>query len=94
MASIKADGDKLISYGDSIIALTNEYITEINNLFNSLSKLNRVAWVGQSANNYVSTLAIDKKRFIDFGDYLKMYGGVVRNTGVNINTIISKWDDN
>lgn len=92
MAEIKADGNKLINCGDSIVTLCDDYIAQINTLFESLSKLNKGAWVGRSADIYVAKLIADKKKFIDFGDYLKMYGKVIKNTGDNVNRIIAKWD--
>ena len=93
MAEIKANGDELISCGDSIVALCDEYISQINTLFDSLSKINKTAWSGKSATGYVAKLSNDKKKFVDFGDYMKMYGRVIKNTGDNVNRIIAKWED-
>ncbi len=93
MAEIRADGDKLISCGESIVSLCDEYTSCINTLFDSLSKINVTAWSGSSADSYVAKLPADKKKFTDFGDYLKMYGKVIKNTGDNVNRIIAKWDD-
>ena len=93
MAEIKANGDGLINCGESMIALCDDYLTQINNLFDSLSKLNKTGWSGRAADGYVSKLVMDRKRFTEFGDYLKMYGKVIKNTGDNVNRIIAKWDD-
>ena len=93
MAEIKANGDELIACGESIIALSESYNEQINKLFSSLSKLNKTGWSGAAADSYVSKLSLDRKKFIAFGDYIKMYGRVIQNTGNNVNRIITKWDD-
>lgn len=93
MAEIKANGDELINCGEGIISLTNQYMTEINNLFDSLKKINKTGWSGNSADLYVSRLPIDQKKFISFGEYLQMYGIVVKNTGENVNKMVTKWED-
>lgn len=93
MAEINADGDKIINCGDNILNLCDQYLAQINDLFDSLEKINKTAWSGDSANNYVRRLKMDRSSFVNFGDYLKMYGSVVRNVGVNVNTIISKWEN-
>lgn len=93
MANFKADSDVLISCGDNIVAYCDEYLKLMNDLFDSLSKLNNVAWSGPSADLYVSKLRSERSSYISFGDYLKMYGKVIKNTGVNVNTIVSKWED-
>lgn len=92
MANIKANGNQLISCGESIVNLTDQYIEQINELFDSLSKINQTGWSGNSATTYISKLAVDKKTFITFGKQLKLYGQVVKNTGTNVNRIIEKWD--
>ena len=86
MAEINADGDKIINCGDNILNLCDQYLAQINDLFDSLEKINKTAWSGDSANNYVRRLKMDRSSFVNFGDYLKMYGSVVRNVGVNVNT--------
>ena len=93
MAEIKANGNEIIQCGNEMISLVDEYLSQINNLFSSLSKINQTGWSGSAADSFVFSLVMDKKRFIDFGDYLKMYGRVIKNTGDNINRIIAKWDD-
>lgn len=93
MAEIYANGDQIISSGELIYDLANDYLKQINTLFNSLSKLEQTAWSGNSASTYVAKLATDKRRFVEFGEYLKMYGKVIKNTGTNVNRIITKWED-
>ena len=93
MANFKADSDVLISCGDNIVTYCDEYLKLVNDLFDSLSKLNNVAWSGPWADLYVSKLRSERSSYINFGDYLKMYGKVIKNTGVNVNTIVSKWED-
>lgn len=93
MADFKANGNEIIECGNEIISLVDEYIAQINTLFSSLSKINKNGWSGNAADSFVYSLVMDKKRFIDFGDYLRMYGKVIKNTGDNVNRIIAKWDD-
>lgn len=93
MAEIKANGDKMITCGDNIVALCDEYLEQVNNLFDSLSKINQVAWFGEGANVYASKIRADRSTYVNFGDYLKMYGKVIKNTGLNVNNIITKWED-
>lgn len=92
MAEIKADGTDLISCGDTIISLADEYLTTINTFFESYSKLNRTAWSGVSADKYVSKLPTDRKKFEQYGEYIKVYGKVIRNIGVNVDRIVDKWE--
>ncbi len=92
MAEIKANGDEIINCGDNIMKLCDDYEAQINALFDYLVKINKTAWSGSSADTYVSKLKADRGIYSSFGDYLKMYGKVIRNTGVNVNNIISKWE--
>ena len=57
MAEIYANGDQIISSGELIYDLANDYLKQINTLFNSLSKLEQTAWSGNSASTYVAKLA-------------------------------------
>ncbi len=93
MAKIKADGNKLIECGEEIVSLCNKYNNLIEDLFAKISKIPSTAWSGNSANIYVSKALQDKKRYISFGNDLKLYGKVIKNTGSNINYIIGKWND-
>lgn len=93
MAEIKANDMALKICGDTVIALADEYNQAINDLFDSLEKINKGAWSGESANTYVNLLARDKKRFLNHGEYLKMYGKVIKNTGDNVERIVTKWED-
>ena len=54
----------------------NDYISEINNLFRRLSEVPDVTkeWVGQQANYYFNTIALDKDKYIDFGNKLYNIG--------------------
>ena len=93
MAEIKANGDEIINCGENMITLCNDYVNQINNLFNSLSKINKSAWSGASADAYVAKVMSEQRKYIEFGNYLMMYAKVIKNTGENVNRIIAKWDD-
>lgn len=93
MAKITADGNKLIECGEEIVSLSNKYNELIEDLFIKLSKIPSTAWSGDSANGYVSRIMRDKTTYITFGNGLKTYGNVIKNTGNNINYIIKKWND-
>ena len=93
MAEIKASGDDIIACANTILELAAQYQTEIDTLFETITKLNKTAWSGNSANAYVLKLRADKGIYTTFGEYLKYYGKVVKNVGNNVNTIISKWED-
>lgn len=93
MAKIKADGNKLIECGDEIISLCDRYNSLVENLFFKISRIPNNAWTGDSANIFVAKALQDKKNYIIFGNYLKQYGNVIKNTGNNINYIIGKWND-
>lgn len=93
MAKIKADGNKLIECGEEIIRLCDKYNNLINDLFLKLQKIPRTAWSGESANAYVSRVMMDRTSYLSFGNNLKLYGSVIKNTGVNVNYIIKKWMD-
>lgn len=93
MAEIKANDVALKQCGELIISLADEYDKAINDLFDSLEKLNKGAWAGESANTYVNLLPKDKKKFLNHGEYIRMYGKVIKNTGDNVERIIVKWED-
>jgi uncharacterized protein YukE len=93
MAEIKASGDDIIACANNILELSKQYQSEIDSLFETLSKLNKTAWSGNSANAYVLRLRAEKSIYTTFGQYLNYYGNVVKNVGNNVNTIISKWED-
>lgn len=93
MAEIKANGDAIISCGDNFLSLCNQYEAAVNKMFDSLEKINQTAWSGDAANKYVSKVSQDRSTYENFGDYLKMYGQVIKNIGVNVNTIVSKWEN-
>ena len=93
MTRINADGNKLIECGEEIISLCNKYNNLIEDLFSKIAKIPSTAWSGNSANIYVAKALQDKKKYISFGNDLKLYGNVVKNTGKNVNYIIEKWND-
>lgn len=93
MANITADGNKLVECGEEIISLCNKYNSLINDLFIKLSKIPTTAWSGDSASDYVLRIMRDKSTYTNFGNNLKTYGNVIKNTGNNINYIIKKWND-
>ncbi len=92
MAKINADGNKLIECGEEIILLCDKYNNLIEDLFLKISKIPSLAWSGESANAFVSKALLEKNTYISFGNYLKIYGKVIKNTGNNINYIVGKWD--
>lgn len=92
MAEIKADSTDIISCGETIVSLAEEYLTTINTFFDSYSKLNKTAWSGGSADTYVSNLSLDKQKLVSFGEYVQMYGKVIMNIGNNVENIINKWE--
>lgn len=93
MAEFKGNSEIIINCGETIASLCDQYNTTINELFDSLSKINQTAWSGLSANKYVEQLSIDRDTYINFGNDLKCYGLVVKNIGVNVETIVSKWEN-
>lgn len=92
MARINADGSKLIECGEDIIFLCSKYDETIEHLFSKLSKIPSYAWSGNSANEYVQKIMKDRTTYLNFGNNLRIYGKVIKNTGKNINYIIEKWD--
>lgn len=93
MASIKADGNSIIDVGEEICNLSNEYLNEINDLFDKLSKINKSAWKGSGADVYAMKAKLEKETYVRFGEYLNMYGKIIKNTGTNVNRIIDKWEN-
>lgn len=93
MAKMRADGNKLIACGEDIISLCDKYNVLINDLFTKLSKISSTGWTGDSANQYISRILQEKSIYTNFGNYLKNYGKVIKNTGDNVNYIIKKWND-
>ena len=59
MAEIKANDVAIKQCGDTIILLADEYNKAINDLFDSLEKLNKGAWACGSADTYVGLLSKD-----------------------------------
>lgn len=93
MASIKANGNSIIEIGENICTLTDEYIKEINVIFEKLGKINKSVWSGHAADLYSMKVKLQKETYVNFGEYLKMYGKAIQNTGVNVNRIIDKWEN-
>ena len=92
MAEIIANGTEIINCGNEICRLVGMYKTEINRMFDILSRINTVAWSGPSAYDYVFRLYADKIKFMSFADSLEIYGKIIKNTGDNVNKIIDKWE--
>lgn len=93
MAEVKVSTTDIVSCGDNILALCKQYDEQINNLFESLEKLNDGAWSGTAADTYVARLRADKAEFVTFGDYLKYYGMNVKKIGESFDKLINKWED-
>lgn len=93
MAEVKVSTSEIVACGDNILALCKQYDEQINNLFDSLDKLNDDAWSGTAADTYVARLKSDKAEFVTFGDYLKYYGKNVKKIGESFGTMINKWED-
>lgn len=92
MATITADGNKLIECGEDIVRLCDEYNMLITELFEKLSKINNY-WTGSAADSYKQRIMVDRPKYISFGNQLKNYGKVLANTGKNVNYIVKKWGD-
>lgn len=92
MAKIVADGDKLISCGEDIMALAKQYNDLVNELFTKISKIRTTAWSGSSADLYISKVMNDRTELKLIGSSINTYGKAIRNTGVSINNIIRKWN--
>lgn len=93
MAEIKASGDDIIACANTILELSTQYQNEIDTLFETLTKLNKTAWSGNSANSYVAKLRAEKSIYTTFGEYLKYYGKAVKSIGDSVNATISKWEE-
>lgn len=93
MAKINADGNKLIECGEDIISLCDKYNNLIEDLFAKISKIPSAVWSGESAKTYVLNVLRQKNTYVSFGNDLKLYGKVIKNTGNNINYIVEKWND-
>ena len=93
MADIKANGSGIIACGDEILELCKQYDEQIDDLFDSFSKINQGAWSGMAANIYVLRLALDRAIFESFGDSLKYYGKTVKKIGENVDNVVMKWED-
>lgn len=87
-----ADGYKLIDCGDEIVRLCEEYNNEIDDLFDKLNNINKKAWSGSSAQEYISRVKSQKSMYTSFGKDLKNYGKLIRSVGKNVNNVITKWE--
>lgn len=93
MAEINANSADIKACSDTLIALSKEYDDAINALFDSLEQINQVAWTGPSANTYVSMIKKDRAKFLNHGEYLRLYGQVLGNVSTNVERIVKKWED-
>lgn len=94
MATLRANGDRLIDIGNDIISLANEYERIIDDLFSKIENLPNSGWSGNSAISYANRARIDKFQYKGLSNSLKTYGSVYKNTGNAINSKINKWESN
>lgn len=93
MAEINASGSDIIACGEEILSLCRQYDDQINDLFESFSKINQGAWSGNAANNYVEKLVGDKISFMSFGECLRYYGLSVKKIGEYVDKVVNKWEE-
>lgn len=93
MAEIKASSADIVAIGNEILDLCKQYDDQIDDLFESFSKINQRAWSGNAANAYVMRLAAERSIYKDFGQYLKYYGNTVKKIGENLDKTINKWEN-
>lgn len=90
VAQIFANGTKLKECGSNICGLAKKYEGLINGLFNKLEKLNTYAWSGQSANDYVRSIKLEKKQYQELAKNIYAYGSELYNIGESINSTIER----
>lgn len=90
MAQIFANGTKLKECGSNICSLSKKYEGLIEGLFNRLEKLNTYAWSGQSANDYVRSIKLEKNQYLVLAKNIYAYGSELYNVGESINNTIER----
>lgn len=90
------DTDSLDEISSSIIELVGDYDIEINNLFKRFSNVpyETREWVGQSAEYYFKTVALDKTTFIDFGNSIREFAYKIANDSEKLRNTINNCVDN
>lgn len=93
MAKITIDANRVTECGDDIIKLANKYQAIINDLFSKLESVNKSAWSGASANQFIAKVKADRKIYTTFGNDMANFGRILHSTGVNVNNLVNKWKD-
>ena len=74
-----------------LISISNEYVTEINNLFSRLAEVPHETkeWTGTQSKKFHNIVSRDKKSFLEVGKQLKYIGEKISNDASEISGAVS-----
>lgn len=74
------DPRKLQSLGGEVTAKADEYLEQINKIYQILDDLSNT-WTGARSQNFKSKMDNCRDEFTKFGDNLKNFGELIKSTG-------------
>ena len=92
MANLNVDTTKLREAGNEIIKLSNEFNSNVNDLFDRLVKMPIVSneWVGESAQEFSRIANVEKIDYMNLRKSLYSYGKFLVDTAEDIERAIQE----
>ncbi len=92
MAFTNADTVEMEEIAKELVKLSNNYIDEINKLFERLSEVPEITkeWQGDQSKKYHNIIARDKNPLVDVGNHLKYIGEKISKDAREIAADIKK----
>lgn len=96
MAITYANTDEIETIANELMSLSNEYSTEINNLFKRMASVptDTKEWTGTQSKKYCSIISKDKSQFLEVANQLKYISNKIRTDALDINSCINDCNNN
>lgn len=96
MAITYANTEEIETIANELISLSNEYSTEINNLFKRIAAVptDTKEWTGTQSKKYCSIISKDKVQFLEVANQLKYISNKIKADVLEINNCINDCNNN
>ncbi len=96
MAITYVNTTELDDIAEKLSSLSNDYLNEINNLFNRLSEVpsETKEWTGTQSKKYLNIILRDKKEYLEVGNKMKYIADELKRNSIDINNCVNYCNEN
>ena len=96
MAITYVNTTELDDIAEKLSSLSNDYLNEINNLFNRLSEVpsETTEWTGTQSKKYLNIILRDKMEYLEVGNKMKYIADELKRNSIDINNCVNYCNEN